>query len=84
MSVISGSGTVTALEGGSFSVLSAGGKTALKEQAASSNQSGSFTITGTGSGHHVGMSQYGAKAMAELGYDYDEILQFYYTGITIE
>ena len=84
VSVISGSGTVTALEGGSFSVLSAGGKTALKEQAASSNQSGSFTITGTGSGHHVGMSQYGAKAMAELGYDYDEILQFYYTGITIE
>ena len=31
----------------------------------------------------VGMSQYGAKAMAELGYTYDEILKFYYTDITI-
>ena len=29
------------------------------------------------------MSQYGAKAMAELGYDYTEILEFYYTDITI-
>ena len=26
----------------------------------------------------------GAKAMAELGYTYDEILEFYYTDITIK
>jgi stage II sporulation protein D len=37
-----------------------------------------------GSGHNLGMSQYGAKAMAEAGYDYDEILEFYFTDITIE
>ena len=30
------------------------------------------------------MSQYGARAMADLGYTYQDILQFYYTGITIE
>ena len=30
------------------------------------------------------MSQYGAKAMAELGYDYDEILEFYYTDVRIK
>jgi stage II sporulation protein D len=29
------------------------------------------------------MSQYGAKAMAELGYSFQEILNFYYTDITI-
>ena len=29
------------------------------------------------------MSQYGAKAMAELGYSWREILEFYYTDITI-
>ena len=40
--------------------------------------------TGSGSGHNLGMSQYGAKAMAELGYTYDEILEFYYTDITIK
>ena len=54
----------------------------------SSGSSGSsggsqFVITGTGNGHNVGMSQYGAKAMAELGYTYVDILNFYYTGVTI-
>ena len=42
------------------------------------------TITGTGYGHGVGMSQYGAKAMAQLGKTYREILTFYFTGITLE
>ena len=41
------------------------------------------TITGTGSGHHVGMSQWGAKAMAEQGYGYEEILHFYYTDVDL-
>ena len=45
--------------------------------------SGSFTITGSGYGHNVGMSQWGAYAMANLGRTYREILQFYYTGVTI-
>ena len=43
-----------------------------------------FTITGTGNGHNVGLSQYGAKAMAEAGMDFREILEFYYTDISIE
>lgn len=43
----------------------------------------SFTFSGRGWGHLVGMSQYGAKAMAEQGKTYDEILKFYYTGIAI-
>ena len=33
-----------------------------------------------GYGHRVGMSQYGAKAMAEEGSSYEEILTWYYTG----
>ena len=44
----------------------------------------SYTFSGTGWGHGVGMSQYGAKAMAEQGYTYDQILQFYFTGVTIK
>lgn len=43
-----------------------------------------FLFSGTGWGHSVGMSQYGAKAMAEKGFTYDQILKFYYTGVTIE
>ncbi len=40
-------------------------------------------ITTKGYGHGVGMSQYGANAMAEEGFKYDEILKYYYTGIKI-
>jgi len=39
---------------------------------------GVFTISGTGYGHNVGMSQWGAYAMAQQGYSYRDILNFYY------
>lgn len=35
---------------------------------------------GTKTGHGVGLSQRGAKRMAELGFDYKAILEFYYPG----
>lgn len=37
----------------------------------------------TGYGHGVGMSQYGANVMAREGKEYQEILCWYYTGVTI-
>ncbi|MDO5142212.1 MAG: SpoIID/LytB domain-containing protein [Eubacteriales bacterium] len=43
----------------------------------------SYTFKGAGWGHSVGMSQWGACAMAEQGYDYKEILRFYFTGISV-
>lgn len=45
---------------------------------------GAFTFQVNGYGHGVGMSQYGANAMAKQGATYKEILQHYYTGVTIE
>jgi stage II sporulation protein D len=42
-----------------------------------------ITFTSNGSGHGVGMSQYGANGMAEEGYDYKEILAHYYTGTEV-
>ena len=45
---------------------------------------GKFVFSGSGSGHGVGLSQKGAQGMAQMGYDYKEILRHYYTGITIE
>ncbi|MBQ6540842.1 MAG: stage II sporulation protein D [Oscillospiraceae bacterium] len=41
----------------------------------------SFTVTGYG--HGVGMSQYGANAMAESGKTYREILAWYYPGTAL-
>ena len=84
VSVISGSGKTAVLSSGSASVLSASGTSMIDSRQTASSTSGTFTITGSGSGHNLGMSQYGAKAMAELGYTYDEILEFYYTDITIK
>lgn len=44
---------------------------------------GKITFYVTGYGHGVGMSQYGANAMAEAGSTWREILEHYYTGVTI-
>ncbi|MFC5447230.1 SpoIID/LytB domain-containing protein [Paenibacillus aestuarii] len=46
-------------------------------------QGGSFIFRGTGNGHGLGMSQWGAKGYAELGYTYQKILQTYYAGVNI-
>ncbi len=43
-----------------------------------------ITVTTKGYGHGVGMSQYGAEAMAEKGYTYDEILKYYYQDVDIK
>ena len=38
---------------------------------------------GRGYGHGVGMSQEGANKMAQLGYSSEDIIKFYYTGVTV-
>ena len=45
---------------------------------------GVFTFAVRGYGHGVGMSQYGANAMAQDGYNYREILTHYYSGTVVE
>ncbi len=40
--------------------------------------SGSVIFYGHGYGHGLGMSQFGAKKMAEMGMSFEEILSFYY------
>ncbi len=82
-----GTGTVTAV--------TVGGKTMTGQQLRSvlglsspaftvAFQDGNFTFSVTGSGHFVGMSQYGADYMARQGADYKEILAHYYPGTEIE
>lgn len=43
-----------------------------------------YTFTGSGWGHGVGMSQYGARAMAAGGWSADQILTTYYSGVTLK
>lgn len=42
-----------------------------------------YTFTTLGSGHGVGMSQYGAQGMAKEGKNYKDILLHFYTGVEI-
>ncbi len=42
-----------------------------------------FLFTVTGSGHGVGMSQYGADVLAREGFAWEEILAHYYPGTTL-
>lgn len=47
-------------------------------------EGGRFVIEGAGAGHGVGMSQWGARAMAARGAHYREILAAFYPGTALE
>lgn len=84
---ISGTGTIAAVTGDTaYSVTGTGTVSAMTEGTSGTGNGGkgtTFTISGTGLGHNVGLSQWGAYSMANLGYTYQEILQFYYTDVTV-
>ena len=42
-----------------------------------------ITFTGSGFGHGVGLSQWGAYGMADQGASAEEIIQHYYTGVDL-
>ena len=84
-------GAVTRTEGGGVDTMVIRGKTFTGTQLRSklglrstafeiTADRKSITVTTRGFGHRVGMSQYGAQAMAEAGSTYGEILSHYYTG----
>ena len=61
-------------------IIGAGGQVSAVPQA---ENNGTYVIQGTGWGHNVGMSQHGAKGMAESGYTYADIIGHYFTGVYI-
>ena len=67
--------------GGNVSVLGKNGTQHIS--VATEEKKDSFTFDGRGYGHGVGLSQYGAKGMAEAGFKFDEILFHYYVGTTL-
>lgn len=84
-------GTVFYTEGGGVAAMNIGGQSytgvqlrsllGLRSTAFSVETEGqTITITTKGYGHRVGMSQYGADAMAVAGSGYEEILAHYYQG----
>ncbi len=75
--IISSKGT-SQISKDTLSVISSNGVSTLK------TDSSSYNFEGRGWGHGIGMSQYGAKQMAEEGFKYEEILKHYYTGVSIK
>lgn len=58
---------------------------AVRETGNFTFKTGTFiVIGGRGYGHGIGMSQWGAKGMADQGYTYREILSHYYRGTNVE
>lgn len=57
---------------------------AVKEMKNAEGKLTGVALYGGGNGHGVGMSQYGAKGMAEEGKTAEEILEHYYTGTTVQ
>ena len=49
----------------------------------SGNTVSSYTFTGRGWGHGVGMCQYGAYGLAKMGVKADAIIKHYYTGVDV-
>ncbi|AWN24719.1 sporulation protein [Deinococcus irradiatisoli] len=93
VSKVSASGRVMALsftgQNGSQSLAGADAGGLVRSLGAKSSrvtlkvQDGSLTITGTGAGHGVGLSQWGAKGLAERGESELSLLNFYYPGAGI-
>lgn len=74
--ILSASGK-TSLSGGNMVVLGA------EQTARVIDKSSAFLFVGRGNGHGLGLSQWGAKGLADAGYDYRKILQHYYQNVTI-
>ncbi len=82
--IIGGDGKTAQVSGSSgYYAVTGAGTELLSSEGSSAGAPGVFTITGSGNGHHVGMSQWGANAMAKQGLTYQDILRFYYAGIDI-
>ncbi|SBW03735.1 SpoIID/LytB domain protein [uncultured Eubacteriales bacterium] len=78
---IGGSGNVSQVGDGAYVITGSGTE---QVQAPAGASGDSYTFVGSGWGHNVGMSQWGANAMAKAGKTYREILTFYYTGVEVK
>ena len=93
--VISGTGSVSKLDGTAYAIFGTGSVSEVgggSGGASSVAPAGKGTVTVSGStyvfsgggwGHQVGMSQYGANAMARRNFTYDEIVRFYFPGVQV-
>ena len=81
------SGRVASVEFGGVELSGGAARSLFSLRSASfdvAEEDGVFTFSVTGYGHGVGLSQYGANAMAKTGSGWREILAHYYTGAELQ
>ncbi len=94
ISVIGQNGNIVSLKSGDTVVVRSSSGTTSYQVGATNTVGGTpsggvvgdsnvFVVNGTGWGHNVGLSQNGAKGMANQGFTGEEIVHFYYTDVTI-
>lgn len=82
---ISGNHKVSSLNNGLAQYIVMGANNLSNYMAKVIDSSDTYTFAGLGNGHGVGMSQAGARALAEKGYSYTRIIKHYYgKGVTIK
>ena len=79
---INGNGEVGVIPNGAYAITGTGTEILVATGDTSSHED-VWTVSGSGWGHNVGMSQWGAISMGEQGYTYEDILYFYYPGIDL-
>ncbi|KKO53847.1 SpoIID/LytB domain-containing protein [Paenibacillus sp. DMB20] len=79
-STVSGSRNVSVISAGGVHESSGAGSVIMNGNGSARvvDKEPGFKFTGKGNGHGLGLSQWGAKGMADEGYDYKKILQHYY------
>lgn len=80
LEVVGSGGTVRLSGNGAYNFVRAlGAKSSLVNVESTSP----LVITGSGNGHGVGLSQWGARGLAALGWSYEQILGYYYQGVSL-
>ena len=84
---IDGNGDTVEVPRGPIYAITESGSIEIISEAAPNDSgmvNGVFRISGSGRGHNVGMSQWGAYSMAEYhGKSFIDIIKFYYTGVEV-
>lgn len=87
--------TITAPEGSGLYVLGASGQSSVSgeyyiltaeglDTRSAPKSNGNYIISGRGYGHGVGMSQWGARYMAEKGLTFEDIIKYYFKGAELK
>ena len=83
MYAIGSGGIIGSVSFGNLSAITGSGTVSIPSLQKARASSGTYTVTGTGNGHHIGLSQWGANGMANAGFSYEDIIKFYFTGVQV-